>query len=414
MPGSLRFSLALAAAAVAWLSASNISPELAQALPITVNLRVEGSTATLYEGPISTEAILPPGISTKSSGGSHPCDVKDNGENGGFGSAAASPTAALYAATTSTGLAFDASWSEKPLNDFFVSQVGSDINGGAPEFPSWGYAVNYTTAGVGGCQFQLAPGSEVLWAYNYFNLTHLLSLSMSGPAIANAGTPFTVRVADGQTGEAISGAAIGIVVGGTTTNIPASQRSNEGGNATIVLSHTGMVTLKATRAGSVRSNGLTVCVHAGADGSCGTTVAPAGSTTSSGGSQVMHPTVVAEIAEIRGLKSGRVYTRARAPRVLSGRVLLSQGATLSQVRIRLERRYRGKCFNFSGSSERFVRAARCAKASFFSVGGAESFSYLLPAALPRGRYVYDMEAIDAAGHITRLVDGVSHVVFRVK
>src|SRR5207237_809692 len=153
----------------------------------------------------------------KSGNGAHACDVKDNGMNGGFGVAAATPTAALADAAAANGLAFDASWSTG-FNDFFVTQVGSDIEGGPPEFPAWGYAVNYTTAGVGGCQFQLAPGSEVLWAYNYFNLAHLLELL--APTSANSGTAFSVHVADAQTGQPISGASIGEVAGGVTTPIP--------------------------------------------------------------------------------------------------------------------------------------------------------------------------------------------------
>ena len=250
MPRSLRFSLALLAAAVC-IGASLLSPAVVRAVPITINLRVEGSAATLFENPVSTEAILPPGISTPSGGGAHPCDVKDNGSNEGFGAAAATPTAALYTAASANGLAFDASWSTAPLNDFFVKQVGSDVNGGAPEFPSWGYAVNYTTAGVGGCQFQLAPGSEVLWAYNYFNLSHLLSLA--GPATANAGIPLSVRVIDAQTDQPISGAGIGEVANGVTTTIAGSHLSDANGNASISLTRTGVVTLKATRADSVRS-----------------------------------------------------------------------------------------------------------------------------------------------------------------
>jgi hypothetical protein len=84
------------------------------------------------------------------------------------------------------------------------------------------------------------------------------------------------------------------------------------------------------------------------------------------------------------------------------------------VRIRLERRYRGRCWDFSGSRVSFVRAKKCGSASFFSVGGSESFSYLLPARLPAGRYVYEIEGVDSAGHPTKLVSGVSHVVFQVK
>jgi hypothetical protein len=80
----------------------------------------------------------------------------------------------------------------------------------------------------------------------------------------------------------------------------------------------------------------------------------------------------------------------------------------------LERRQGGHCFNFSGSRETFVRARKCGTASFFSVGATESFSYLLPARLPAGRYVYDVDAVEGTGKTTNLVSGVSHVVFRVK
>jgi hypothetical protein len=405
---SARFSLALAAAAVC-LGASSLFPAPARALPIAVNLRVEGSAATLFEGQVNTEAILPPGISTPSSGGAHPCDVKDNGSNEGFGTAAASPTAALYAAASANGLAFDASWSTG-LHDFFVSQVGSDINGGAPAFPSWGYAVNYTTAGVGGCQFQLAPGSEVLWAYNYFNLAHLLALS--GPATANVRTPLTVHAIDAQTGQAISEAAIGEVAHGVTTPIPGSPLSDSNGNVSVLLTQTGSVTLKATRADSVRSNGITICVHNGNDGTCGTNL-PGSPGTSIPPAGTPMPASLAQTTDVLGIRSGHLYGRRFAPRVLAGIVHVPAGGTLRDVRIRLERRDRGRCFRFSGARVAFVRARRCGRAAFFSVGAAESFSYLLPARLSRGRYVYDVEAIDDAGRASKLVAGVSHVVFRV-
>jgi hypothetical protein len=406
---SRRLSPALAGLLISLLALA-ISAAVAAAAPITVNLRVEGSSTTLFEGAVSTDAIpAAPGISTPSSGGAHPCDVKDNGGNEGFGAAAATPTAALYDAALSQGLAFDASWVGS-LNDFFVLRVGNDVNGGAPEFPSWGYAVNSTTAGVGGCQFQLASGSEVLWAYNYFNLEHLLSLA--GPSSVNAGTPFTVHVADGRTGEPVPGAAIGVLNAGVTTTIPSSPSTDSSGNATIVLSGNGMATLKATEPKSVRSNGLAVCVHEGNDGSCGTTVAGGSSTspTTKSSSQAAGGVV----AQILGLVNGRVYSRRFAPRVLRGIVKVGPGGTVRQVRIRLHRRVGHRCFNFSGSRARFVRAAGCASAAFFSVGSAESFSYLLPARLARGRYAFDIQAVDGSGRVTALVRGVSHVVFRVK
>jgi len=89
------------------------------------------------------------------------------------------------------------------------------------------------------------------------------------------------------------------------------------------------------------------------------------------------------------------------------------GASLRQVRISLVRKTGGRCFRFDGRRERFVRS-RCNIVSFFSVGGSESFSYLLPAALPPGRYVYDIETVNSAGEVTKPVAGISHVVFRVR
>jgi hypothetical protein len=393
---SPRMLPALAGVLVSLLSLSGT----ALAVPVTVNLRVESSSSTLFEGPVSTEAILPPGITTKSSPTAEPCDVKDNGSNGGFGTAAATPTAALHDAATAQGLAFDATWSTS-FNDFEVTQVGTDINGGEAEgFPSWGYAVNYTTANVGGCQFQLAPGSEVLWAYNYFNLKHLLSLS--GPSNVTVGVPFTVHVTDGQTGEAISGASIGQLANGVTSVGSPSPTTNAAGNATVTLTQAVAVTLKATQSESVRSNGLAVSVANTACGCVGVAPTPL--------PLITKP----DVAKVAGVENGHVYSRRHAPRVLTGIVKVPAGGTLRQVRIRLERRYHGHCWDFSGSRVRFVHARKCGSASFFSVGGSESFSYLLPARLPKGRYVFDIEGVDSAGHVTKLVSGVSHVVFRVK
>src|SRR5262249_5952249 len=152
----------------------------------------------------------------------------------------------------------------------------------------------------------------------YFNLAHLLRLS--GPATVEVGVPFTVRAIDGQTGEPISGATLGEDVGGVTTTVPSSPLTNANGEAVIILSHTGAGTLKATRADSVRSNGLALCVHPPNDGSCGTMVpqpSPGSGTTATGPFQ---KPAGADLAEIVGVKSGHVYSRRHAPRILKGLV----------------------------------------------------------------------------------------------
>jgi hypothetical protein len=404
-----------------------VSCATALAAPVTVKLRVEGPTETLFEGEIATQGET---FETLSSKGPHPCDYSENGFGGreaNGGSASGTPTTALRDAARANGLAFNAEWfgsgakeNENP-GDFLVTQVGSDENETSPPYDSWGYAVNDTTAPVGGCQIALAPGSEVLWAYNYFNLHHLLSLT--GPASVDAGTPFSVHVVDGQTGQPIAGAAIGEVFAGVTTPIPASPTTDANGNATIALAHTGTVTLKATQAESVRSGGLVVCVHNGNDGTCGTTVACAtastcvlcAATSSCGGplGPSTGPPPPPEVARAGGVVSGRVYSRRAAPRILGGSVEVPAGDTLHEVRIALTRSVHHRCFAFSGRRGAFVRAG-CHTTRFFDVADTTSFSYLLPARLPAGRYVYDIEALDDAGHATQLADGVSHVVFYVK
>ena len=155
-----------------------------------------------------------------------------------------------------------------------------------------------------------------------------------------------------------------------------------------------------------------MCV--GNDGTCGV-AGPSSSSTGqlAGGVLALSTSSGATIARIAGIKGGHVYSRRRAPRVLKGEVQVRSGGTLREVLIRLQRRHGGRCFDFSGSREAFVRAKRCRAAAFFSVGSSESFSYLLPAPLPPGTYSYDIEAVEATGKHTSLVNGVSHVVFRV-
>jgi hypothetical protein len=121
-----------------------------------------------------------------------------------------------------------------------------------------------------------------------------------------------------------------------------------------------------------------------------------------------------ETAKVAGVKNGHVYPRRHAPRLLKGSVVVPAGGLLQKVQISLKRKYRGRCYGFDGATVRFV-AIKCKRAaSFFSVGTEASFSYLLPARLPAGRYTYDIEGVDGAGQATKLVSGVSSIVFQVK
>ncbi len=309
-----------------------------------------------------------------------------------------------------SGLAFDAEWfgsgvSNGNPGDFFVSKVGPDANGGPPTFPSWGYAVNYTTANVGGCQIALAPGAEVLWAYNYFNLAHLLVLS--GPASVEVGVPFTVHVADGRTGEPVAGASIGTFASGTTTPLDSASPTDASGNALVTLPSAGSLALKAVQAESVRSNALGVCVHAGDDGTCGANVdreIAAGDRDLDG--HILTGPSTALVARVLGIANGRVYSRRSAPRVLRGIVDIAAGGTLRQVRIRLQRRAGRRCFNFNGVT-RALRALAEVRCGGVLLGRQQPvFTYLLPSRLPAGRYCSTSRPYDATGTVTRLAAGV--------
>jgi hypothetical protein len=153
-------------------------PATAQA--VTVNLRIEGATRTLFQGAVNAEPIA--SLSLPSSGGPHPCDVRANTGDPGD-PVAATPFGALVAGAQAAGLSLDAAWFEfGGTGDFLVREVGGDQ---ATDTAFWGFAVNYAEAMVGGCQIPLAGGEQVLYAYDYFSQNELLTLS--GPTVMNVG-----------------------------------------------------------------------------------------------------------------------------------------------------------------------------------------------------------------------------------
>lgn len=165
------------------------------------------------------------------------------------------------------------------------------------------------------------------------------------------------------------------VAGATVQAGSASAVTDADGRATLVLSELGTVALRATRPGSVPA--ATDLIQVG-------DVPPAPSA----------PDTTAPSASILGIRDGQRFTRRRAPRELRGTVSADPSG-LWAVKIRLVRRHRGTCWYFSGSKERFLKRT-CGKQHAFKVGDEAAWSYLLPARLPRGRYVLDTYAIDNA------------------
>src|SRR5206468_3196892 len=98
---------------------------------------------------------------------------------------------------------------------------------------------------------------EVLFGYDFFSKAHLLRLT--GPSVVQAGHSFTVKVTDGKDNSPVPSAAI---AGGG----PA--QTDDGGTATLAIGSAGVVSLKAQRADSLRSNALPVCVYAASASEC--------------------------------------------------------------------------------------------------------------------------------------------------
>jgi hypothetical protein len=202
--------------------------------PVSVNLRVEGQSQTIFDGPVTTDGHQ----ITTSSGGTHPCDGTNNGAHQ---SPVPTPTAALDDGARLNNFAWDGDWFPS-FNDFLVNRVAGEA---ATSSQFWGYGVNFKFATVGGCQARVHQGDEVLWIFDAFSKAHVLKLA--GPGSATTGAPVTVTVTNGD-GTPLAGATVGGVQTGAD------------GKATLSFAEAGVHRLKAERADSVRSNSLTVCV----------------------------------------------------------------------------------------------------------------------------------------------------------
>lgn len=376
----------------------------AVAAPVTVNLRVEGPNRTVFEGPVTTD-VRPFRFTDGTT--EYQCDA--TAAVGGT-SATPAPTsnAALLAAAEREGFAVKGQWFAG------LGATFSEIGGEQVAFDpgTFRYLVEYfdnQPAAVGGCAQPLVNGSQVLYAFTDFGAP---LLTLNGPATGRPGQPITVTVRNRSAGNA---PVAGAVVGGATTNAA--------GEAQVTLTAAGVATLKAERDGFVRSNALNVCITSGDDGACGTTRpgvvlgggAEAGGTTGAG----VGPAgpVIPAAATFTGLKDGQAFTRGKGPRRLSGALRDATGtAGVLMVKLRIARRDGSRCSYFSGRSERF-RPARCgvANAKWFRIGDSASWSYLLPARLPRGRYVVDVNVIDRSyNRDDRRERGRNRVIFGVR
>jgi hypothetical protein len=336
-------------AGLAGLLAAVLLAAPAAAAPVTVDLRVEGPSRTLFEGPVTTD-VRP--FQFTGDPVSHRCDA-----TAPLGSSP-QPLPTRGAALVASSVPITGTWSA--FGPSFSTVAGEPV---AFDPATGRFLAEYKNgrfAPVGACGDPIQDGDEVLFAYGVGSEP---LLELSGPASARPGEAVTVRVTDAGTGAPVPGARVG------------GQVTGADGTAVAGPFATGAHDLKAAKDGAIRSNRLRVVVSEVA------AAAPP-------------PDTTAPTSTILGIRDGQRFTRRRAPRELRGSVSADPSG-LWAVKIRLTRRHRGTCWYFSGSKERFLKRT-CGKRYAFKVGETADWSYLLPARLPRGRYVLDGYAVDRA------------------
>ncbi|MDX6692254.1 MAG: hypothetical protein QOG15_3711 [Solirubrobacteraceae bacterium] len=375
-------------------------PALAAAAPVTVDLRIEGKTSTLYEGTVTTDIRT---IDVGDGTGAHTCDGTNNGANPTPGPTRGAAFAA--AAAGPAGFSFQGTWYPGFQDVTFETIAGQSV---AFEMPDQ-FLVEYknaVSASVGSCQDQIASGDDVLYAYG--NGSEQL-LKLAGPATVTPGATATLHVTDAATGTPVAGAT----VNGT--------QSTADGSVAFALPAPGPVKFKASKAGAIRSNSVTVCASSGADGACGS-VTPTPCETTGRDGLCGTRDLTAPRATILGISDRQHFARKKAPRHLRARVSGDPSGLLFS-KLRLTRNAgRGRCTYFNGRTERFrrgllINGTRCGATHghWFKVGDEPDVDYLLPKRLPRGRYVLDVTAIDRAyNRDNGRVRGRNRVVFYVK
>jgi hypothetical protein len=213
-----------------------IAAPAAAADPVSVNLRIEGVSRTIFEGSVTTDAHP---VSTPSDPNPRACDGTGQGHPPG-----PTATSALDTASAIAGFGWDGEWDDSGLKDYYYDQIGPDRINRSTHF--WSLWMNWGFASAGGCGQPIKQGDEVLWAYEDFNQSPILRLH--APGTARTGEPFGVRVVDGFDDSPEAGA----VVAGATTGAD--------GVATVSFADAGVYRLKAEKPDAIRSNAQVVCV----------------------------------------------------------------------------------------------------------------------------------------------------------
>ncbi|HWX45071.1 MAG TPA: DUF4430 domain-containing protein [Solirubrobacteraceae bacterium] len=272
--------------------------DVARAAPTTVDVRIEGKAETLFEGLVRTEGH---DVRASSDAQQRPCDGINtlDPENKTPGP---TPTAASVDAMSLIGETFDGDW-YPGYNDYFITRWGPDAQNPA-DGAYWGILVNDALTNVGGCQYELREGDEVLWVYNAFKGRENLALFPAGDtasrppltATAKLGEPFALEVEvygdhredspptepDRKDATPYQGAEVSPVLTSAKgfervqAESPEVVTTDSEGKASITFTTAGWHRIKAgtplNEAGeeaAIRSNRIDVCVPAQGESGCG-------------------------------------------------------------------------------------------------------------------------------------------------
>lgn len=299
------------------------------------------------------------------------------------------------------------SWSG-PWYDAFGDFGVETVKGETYTFASgkyWSFYLNGYSAPTGICSTTLQQGDALVFApVDAAGAAGLLELT-GVPAKVSPGTTFEVTVKRltttfGGPPDYASVNAADPAPGVTVAGGGASATTDASGRATLSLTTRGPAALRAENTGDVRSAGEPVCVTDGSDGFCDT-VKPA-TTTPSPALVAAALDKVVPLGTMGAIDEQQRYARGKAPRELTGSVD-GEASGIADIRLRLTRRSGKRCERYDGTRERWVRMTRCGaeNGTFFSVGDRTPWSYLLPQALTKGRYVLDTQVVDKAGNATR-------------
>src|SRR5262249_49546565 len=149
----------------------------------TVNLRIEGPTRTVFEGPVTTD------VRTFHFTGDveHPCDN---------GAGAVTRGAVITAAAGSSPFTTHGTWSDQFGSPSFDNVGGENV---AFDPATNAFLVEYKNeqvAAAGACGDPVANGDRVLFAYAAFDAP---LLALAGPAGAHTGDTVTLTVTNAAT-----------------------------------------------------------------------------------------------------------------------------------------------------------------------------------------------------------------------